>query len=61
MGGFSAGARTCIGKHLALLENKIFMIKLLMKYSKVVMPEKIDKTYSEAYKVKPYKAKLIKT
>lgn len=32
---FSAGARNCIGKHLALLENKILMIELLRKYKEI--------------------------
>ena len=30
---FSGGARGCIGKRLALLEIKVMMIKLLMRYS----------------------------
>ena len=29
---FSGGPRTCIGKHLALLESKIAMIKILQRY-----------------------------
>lgn len=39
-GGFSAGARTCIGKHLALLENKIALVKFLKRYEKIVIPKK---------------------
>jgi cytochrome P450 len=30
--GFFGGPRTCIGKHLAYLESKIVMIKLLRRY-----------------------------
>jgi cytochrome P450 len=33
--GFSAGARACPGKHLALLESKIGMIKMLKRYKKI--------------------------
>ena len=32
---FSEGPRTCIGKHLALLESKILLVKLLQRYEKV--------------------------
>ena len=39
IGGFSAGARTCIGKHLALLESKIGLIKFLRRYEKIMIPE----------------------
>ena len=37
-GGFSAGARTCIGKHLALIESKIGLIKFMKRYEKIVLP-----------------------
>ena len=35
MGGFSAGPRTCIGKHLAKLEAKIGLIKFMKRYERV--------------------------
>ena len=38
MNTFSAGARTCIGKHLALLDSKIALIKLLKRYKKITVP-----------------------
>lgn len=38
-GGFSAGARTCIGKHLAMLESKIIVVKLLMRYKDLKLKE----------------------
>ena len=31
-GGFSAGPRVCIGKHLAKLEAKIGLIKFMKRY-----------------------------
>ena len=33
--GFSAGARTCIGKHLVMIESKIALIKFMKRYSKI--------------------------
>ena len=39
-GGFSGGGRTCIGKHLALLEAKIGLIKFLKRYSQIILPKK---------------------
>ena len=35
IGGFSAGPRTCIGKHLAKLEAKIGLIKFMKRYERV--------------------------
>ena len=35
IGGFSAGPRTCIGKHLAKLEAKIGLIKFLKRYERI--------------------------
>lgn len=37
---FSAGGRTCIGKHLAMLESKIALIEFVKRYSSVIMPQK---------------------
>jgi cytochrome P450 len=39
-GGFSAGARTCIGKHLAHIESKIALVKFMKRYKKVTLPKK---------------------
>lgn len=39
-GGFSAGARTCIGKHLAMLENKIAIVKFMKRYKQIILPKK---------------------
>lgn len=39
VGGFSAGARTCIGKHLALMENKIALIKFMKRYKEIRLPK----------------------
>lgn len=38
-GGFSAGARSCIGKHLAMLDSKIALTKFLKRYSKITLPK----------------------
>jgi cytochrome P450 len=38
MGGFSAGARTCIGKHLVQVEAKIGLIKFMKRYKKITIP-----------------------
>ena len=38
--GFSGGPRTCIGKHLALLESKIALIKFMKRYSEIILPKK---------------------
>ena len=37
--GFSAGQRGCIGKHLALLESKIALIKFIKRYDKIQLPK----------------------
>jgi cytochrome P450 len=36
VGRFGGGARSCIGKHLALLEAKISLVKFMKRYSKIV-------------------------
>ena len=41
MGGFSGGARSCIGKHLAMMEAKIGMIKFFKRYKSICVPEKL--------------------
>ena len=39
LGGFGAGPRTCIGKHLASIESKIGLIKFMKRYKKITIPE----------------------
>ena len=39
VGGFSAGARTCIGKHLAHIESKIALVKFVKRYKKISLPK----------------------
>lgn len=39
MGGFSAGARTCIGKHLVMIESKIGLIKFMKRCKKIKIPD----------------------
>lgn len=38
---FSAGGRNCIGQHLAMIEAKIILCKILLKY-KLLLNEKIQ-------------------
>lgn len=59
-GGFSAGPRTCIGKHLAMIESKIGLIKFMKRYKRVVIPEEPLKwvlkfVYSPEY----FKSKMV--
>ena len=42
IGGFSAGPRTCIGKHLAKLEAKVGLIKFMKRYRKVELSEEVE-------------------
>ena len=37
--GFSGGARTCLGKHLALMESKIILIKFMKRYKKIELSD----------------------
>ena len=39
VGGFGGGSRTSIGKHLALIESKIALIKFMKRYKKIVLPD----------------------
>jgi cytochrome P450 len=36
--GFSGGPRNCIGKQLALLESKIALVKLMLRFKEIQMP-----------------------
>ena len=59
IGGFGGGARTCIGKHLARLESKIGLIKVLKRYSKIELPvEKIRFIVKTNYQPEDLKVKL---
>lgn len=58
--GFYAGARTCIGKHLALLETKIATIKFLKRYKQIVIPNKDFKMeYNLTLCAEIFKTKLV--
>jgi cytochrome P450 len=39
---FSAGPRSCLGKHLAMLEVKITLIKLFKKYKSIKLEKKMS-------------------
>lgn len=39
---FSSGARNCIGKHLALLQNKIFMVELLRAFKHIKIGKHVE-------------------
>lgn len=59
--GFSGGPRTCIGKHLAYLESKIALIKLVKRYENFTIPAgkrvMVHKFMSEPL---PFKTKFTK-
>ena len=56
--GFSAGPRTCIGKHLALLESKIGLIKFMKRYELELPVKEIELSLKLIYQPKPFKSKL---
>jgi cytochrome P450 len=59
VGGFSGGARTCLGKHFAKMETKIALIKFFKRYSRVELPTSNIKMISEFfYRPKDFKTKL---
>ena len=61
LGGFSAGPRTCIGKHLAKLEAKIGLIKFMKRYEKIELPaKKIEYVINFLYQARNFKTKLRK-
>lgn len=39
-GGFSFGARTCLGKHLAYLTSKLIVVMMLKRYKKIEIDKK---------------------
>ena len=59
LGGFNGGARTCIGKHLALTESKIALIKFMKRYKKITIPEGgIKMVFRTVYKPEYFKTKI---
>ena len=48
LGGFGGGARTCIGKHLAMLETKIALISLFKRYSTIIGPKEQPRMIAHA-------------
>lgn len=59
IGGFSAGARTCIGKHLVLVESKIGLIKFMKRYKKIAIPDKpINWVIKFVYTPEYFKSKM---
>ena len=60
--GFSAGPRSCIGKNLALVEMRVMMIKILLRYEKVVELGMKDRSYEMPFTVhvKNCEADLVK-
>ena len=59
IGGFSAGARACIGKHLAIVESKIGLIKFMKRYKKIRIPEgPIKMVWKFLYTPEYFKSKM---
>ena len=52
MMGFSLGPRTCIGKHLALLESKIAAIKFVQRYENLTEHFEPEFLFTFAYRLK---------
>ena len=52
IGGFSAGPRTCIGKHLARLEAKIGLIKFMKRYRKIELFDR-DVAFGSGFMYQP--------
>lgn len=60
-GRFSAGPRNCIGKHLALLESKIAVVKFIRRYENIEVPSEIAKDFHLVYAPEHFDATLMKT
>jgi cytochrome P450 len=54
--GFSAGARGCIGKHLAYLESKIALVKLMRRYKTIEVPKQITMKVGLVYEAEHFDA-----
>ena len=58
---FSGGPRTCIGKHLALLESKVGLIKFMRRYRSIEAPRKIELILRSTYQPKGFSTRLVRS
>ena len=59
--GFSGGPRSCIGKHLALLESKIGLIKLMQRYKQIELGVKeVEMAMKLTYQPRNFLSKMLR-